>query len=99
MSTSTTDPDARPLVRVWWWDHCDPPGHVWWDDDDLVGVGPVLAVTVGWVVKDDADCLAITSTLCEDGFQRPVVIVPAAILRRETLTPACSWCDEPASDE
>jgi hypothetical protein len=77
--------NGRPLIRVVWLDHCDPPGAVWWDDADAVDLEPVIACTVGWIVKDTPTCLAISSTLCEDGFQRPVVIVPAAVVSREAL--------------
>ena len=75
----------RPCVRVWWWDHCDPPGPAWWDDVDLADAGPVLACTIGYVVRETDRCVFLASTLCEDGFSRPHIILKVAIDRTEAV--------------
>ena len=81
----------RPCVRVWWWDHTDPPGPAWWDADDLHLAAPVLAVSVGYVVADvdttddRPGYIVLALTLCEDGFDRPRVILKSCIDRTEIL--------------
>ena len=77
-----------PLERITWLDHVESEGPAWFTDEDYATLtGPAVIVTVGWVMAEHDDWLAVANCLCPaDGWgSRPTVIVKSCITARITL--------------
>ena len=85
---------SQPLVRIVWWDHCDPPGPTWFTPDEYAAIeGPAEIESVGWIVREEETWLAIVPHLCaEDGMGgQPTVIIKSCITSRVDWPNVSSW--------
>ncbi len=72
-----------------WLDHQEPYGdNVWWSPDDHTNniTGPARVHTVGYIIKETDDWLAVVGQVTEDGWtSQPLVLVKSCILTRTKI--------------
>lgn len=69
-----------------WLDHCEPSNpNVWWSPTELAELdGPTRVETVGFVVREEEDWLAVAGQLTDDGMtSQPLVIIKSCIVVRK----------------
>lgn len=88
-------PPVHPLVMpsldaeaIVWLDHCEPSNeNVWWQAEDVAKIeGPSTVDCVGYVVREEADWLAIVNHITDDGCcSQPTVILKNCIISRRKM--------------
>ena len=71
-----------------WLDHQEPYGdNVWWSPDQHAEItGPARVYTVGYIVKETDDWIAVVGQITEDGWtSQPLVLVKSCILTRTKI--------------
>lgn len=71
-----------------WLDHQEPHNdNVWWAPDDYLAIdGPATVFTVGYVMRETDDWLAITDQITEDRYTaQPLVLIKSCIVSRTKL--------------
>jgi len=71
-----------------WLDHQEPHSeNVWWSPDDHALItGPARVYTVGYVIRETDDWLAVAGQITEDGCtSQPLVLVKSCIIKRSKL--------------
>lgn len=79
--------DMTPEFIVWL-DHQEPYNdNVWWSPDDHKEIdGPVRVYTVGYILKETDDWLAVVGQITEDRYtSQPLVLVKSCIISRTKL--------------
>lgn len=75
--------------HIVWLDHQEPYSeNVWWspEDHNTNITGPARIHTVGYIIKETDDWLAVVGQITEDGWtSQPLVIVKSCILIRNKL--------------
>lgn len=72
-----------------WQDHHEPQSNnVWWSPEDVETItGPAIIHTVGYVVREQDDWLAIVREVTEDGWtSNPLVLIKSCIVFRKPLS-------------
>ena len=84
----------KDVTFVEWLDHCSVSSTHWVSMQEIMDLTPVVAHTVGWVVKETDEYLVIVATLqhVEDGTDAndqdadgELLILKSCIKRREKL--------------
>lgn len=67
-----------------WTDHGEPPGAVWWDVADMGSLKLTTHHTIGYVVHENEELVAVSGTRVTDDGQvsRPFLIGKAMIVSR-----------------
>lgn len=69
------------LLVIYWHDITSVDG--WLSSEDAATQQSISAVSVGWFVNDDDDCIRITNTLCDD--QHNILVIPKGVIDKVKL--------------
>lgn len=76
-----------------WLDHCTYSESRWRDPKEIEDLEPIKVLTLGWVIKETKDKLAVVSTVNTSGsVANEFLILKKAIVRRKKIrTPFKEW--------
>jgi hypothetical protein len=81
--------DAMTPEYIVWLDHHEPQNeNVWWSPEDLKTsiTGPARVHTVGYIIKETDDWLAVAGQVTEDKYtSQPLVIIKSCIVLRKKI--------------
>lgn len=78
---------------VEWLDHASFEIATWREAEEYDGIGPVKVQSIGWVMKEDDDCIVLIQTRSEpkdydedcEKYSGDIVILKSAITKQEEV--------------
>ena len=69
------------LVLVEWVDSCSFVGSLWIGKDNVEGLDPHSCKSVGWIVKEDDECIVLAASLSDHEYSGNMCIPKVCITK------------------